>query len=113
GPVRHVATSIVLTPTDSVDAQMQLLTVEMVNDARRASELAAEDFVIDHEKEFGWECKKVGNEKIGFDIRSISPADAATGKRNVRRIEVKGRYRGEPIRLTPNEWLKATQLGTT
>src|SRR5205807_1988801 len=56
---------------------------------------------------------KVGNEKIGFDIRSISPADAATGKRNVRRIEVKGRYRGEPIRLTPNEWLKATQLGST
>ena len=113
GPVRPVATAIVLTPTDTVEAQMQLLTVEMMTDARRASELAAEDFVIDHETKFGWECKKVGNEKIGFDIRSISPADAATGKRNVKRIEVKGRYRGEPIRLTPNEWLKATQLGST
>ena len=29
----------------------------------------------------------------------------------VRRIEVKGRKRGQPIRLTTNEWYKATQLG--
>jgi len=113
GPVRHVATAMVLTPTDSVDAQMQLLSNEMMDDARRASELAAEDFVIEHESDFGWEWKKVGHEKIGFDIRSMSPADSATGKRNVRRIEVKGRLRGEPVRLTPNEWLKATQLGST
>ena len=28
----------------------------------------------------------------------------------VRRIEVKGRKRGQPIRLTTNEWYKATQL---
>jgi hypothetical protein len=28
----------------------------------------------------------------------------------VRRIEVKGRVRGQPIRLTTNEWLKARQL---
>src|SRR5205085_9321534 len=54
-----------------------------------------------------------GHQKIGFDIRSISPADAVTGQRNVRRIEVKGRVRGEPIRLTTNEWLKAIQLGAT
>jgi len=31
----------------------------------------------------------------------------------VRRIEVKGRKRGEPIHLTRNEWLKARQLGAT
>ena len=31
----------------------------------------------------------------------------------VRRIEVKGRKRGQPIRLTTNEWFKARQLGDT
>jgi hypothetical protein len=51
--------------------------------------------------------------KIGFDIRSISPADPATGHFNVRRIEVKGRERGQPIRLTTNEWYKAIQLAET
>ena len=29
----------------------------------------------------------------------------------IRRIEVKGRKRGEVIRLTTNEWYKAAQLG--
>jgi hypothetical protein len=29
----------------------------------------------------------------------------------VRRIEVKGRRRDQPVRLTVNEWLKARQLG--
>jgi hypothetical protein len=29
----------------------------------------------------------------------------------VRRIEVKGRQRGQPVRLSINEWLKARQLG--
>ncbi len=113
GPVRHVATAIVLTPADSVETQMQQLSSEMMTDARRASELAAEDHVIAHEESLGWKCQRVGNQKIGFDIRSIGPSDPATGQRNVRRIEVKGRYRGEPIRLTPNEWLKASQLGST
>jgi hypothetical protein len=28
----------------------------------------------------------------------------------IRRIEVKGRSRGQPIRLTTNEWYKAAQL---
>ena len=32
---------------------------------------------------------------------------------DVRRIEVKGRKRGQPIRLTTNEWFKARQLGDT
>jgi hypothetical protein len=30
---------------------------------------------------------------------------------SIRRIEVKGRTRGQAIRLTTNEWYKATQLG--
>jgi hypothetical protein len=57
----------------------------------------------------------VGHLKIGFDIRSLGPADSQTGYRDpvsgVRRIEVKGRKKGQPIRLTTNEWYKAQQLG--
>ncbi len=47
--------------------------------------------------------------------RSLAQADPQTGYRDpvtgVRRIEVKGRKKGHPIRLTTNEWFKATQLG--
>jgi hypothetical protein len=50
------------------------------------------------------------HDRCGFDIRSLGPADPATGQRPVRRIEVKGRQRGQPVRLTTNEWLKARQL---
>lgn len=113
GPVRHVATAIVLSPADTVEAQMLQFGGEITTEARRASELAAEDYVIAHEEQYGWKCERVGHQKIGFDIRSISNADPATGQRGVRRIEVKGRIRGEPIRLTTNEWLKAIQLGAT
>jgi len=59
----------------------------------------------------------VGHLKIGFDVRSLGPADSQTGYRDpvesIRRIEAKGRMRGQPIRLTTNEWYKATQLGDT
>jgi hypothetical protein len=59
----------------------------------------------------------VGPQKIGFDIRSLAPADAQTGYRDpvegIRRIEVKGRTRGFPIRLTTNEWRKAALLRDT
>jgi hypothetical protein len=48
-------------------------------------------------------------------VRSLGPADPQTGFRDpvegIRRIEVKGRTRGFSIRLTTNEWYKATQLG--
>ena len=113
GPVRHLATAIVLSPADSVETQVLQLAGEENVDARRASELAAEDCVIEHEEKHGWSCERVGHMKIGFDIRSLGPADPATGQRDVRRIEVKGRRRGEPIRLTTNEWYVANQLGTT
>jgi hypothetical protein len=39
--------------------------------------------------------------------------DTATGEIDVRRIEVKGRARGQTIRLTLNEWYKAQQLADT
>jgi hypothetical protein len=48
-------------------------------------------------------------------VRSLGPAHPQTGYRDpvngVRRIEVKGRKRGQPVRLTTNEWYKAQQLG--
>lgn len=46
---------------------------------------------------------------------SIGQADPQTGYRDpvegIRRIEVKGRARGQLIRLTTNEWYKAAHLG--
>ena len=84
---------------------------------KRQSELAAENVVIAYETARGWETERVGHLKIGFDIRSLGPADAQTGYRDpmhgIRRIEVKGRRRGKHIRLTTNEWYKAVQLGDT
>jgi hypothetical protein len=80
-----------------------------------AAEAAAEDIAIAHEATRGWECQHVGYLKIGFDIPSLGPADARTGRcdpmTDIRRIEVKGRCRGQTIRLTTNEWYKAVQLG--
>ena len=82
---------------------------------RRRSEKAAEDLAVAHESSRGWETARVGHLKIGFDVRSLGPADPQTGYRDpvegIRRIEVKGRTRGCSIRLTTNEWYKATQLG--
>ncbi len=57
--------------------------------------------------------ERVGHLKIGFDIRAHRVRDAATGEIEVRRIEVKGRMRGLPVRLTTNEWYKAQQLAET
>ncbi len=112
GPVRHIATAVVLPPT-AAGAEQQKKTAEIDQTQIRQSELAAEEKVIAFEQAQGWTCERVGHMKIGFDIRSISPADPATGHFNVKRIEVKGRERGQPIRLTTNEWYKAIQLAET
>jgi predicted ATPase len=45
-------------------------------------ELAAEDVAIAHETGRGWECTRVGHERIGFDIRSQGPPDPQTGYRD-------------------------------
>lgn len=129
GPVRHVVTALVL-PVGQVaglsDASLASAgssdaglagrpTEDLDPEIRRRVEKAAEDMVIAHETARGWECERVGHLKIGFDIRSLGPADPQTGYRDpvqsIRRIEVKGRTRGAPIRLTTNEWYKAAQLG--
>src|SRR5215472_335357 len=115
GPVRHVATAVVLPSTRSVEEQIGAALDDLDPEVRRQSEIAAEEVVIAYETNRGFECERVGHLKIGFDIRSIGPADPQTGYRDpvtgIRRIEVKGRRKGQPIRLTTNEWYKATQLG--
>jgi superfamily II DNA or RNA helicase len=113
GPVRHVATALVLPPAGALATDFD--PEELDPELRRRSELAAEDIVIAYETARAWECERVGHLKIGFDIRSLGPADPQTGYRDpvegVRRIEAKGRTRGRSIRLTTNEWYKAAQLG--
>ena len=116
GPVRHVATALVLPAETAADAFPELL--EAVDEAvRQRSEKAAEDVVVAYEESYNRECERVGHLKIGFDIRSLAAPDPQTGYRDpvhgVRRIEVKGRIRGQTIRLTTNEWYKAQQLGDT
>jgi superfamily II DNA or RNA helicase len=117
GPVRHIATAVVYPVCEGGQPQIPDFCDDMDPDTRRRSELAAEDLVVAFEEQRGWECERVGHLKIGFDVRSLGPADAGTGYRDpvagVRRIEVKGRSRGQPIRLTTNEWYKAAQLGDT
>ncbi len=115
GPVRHVATALVLPAGAGELAGLAPAPEDLDPNLRRRSEKAAEDLVVAHETNRGWECERVGHLKIGFDVRSLGPADPQTGYRDpvegIRRIEVKGRSRGFSIRLTTNEWYKATQLG--
>jgi hypothetical protein len=117
GPVRHVASAMVLPPGEGSGAQLDTYLEELDPEIRRRCEIAAEDVVIAFEGLRQWETERVGHLKIGFDIRSLAPADGQTGYRDpvqgIRRIEVKGRKRGQPVRLTTNEWYKATQLGDT
>jgi len=115
GPLRHLATAVVLPATQAEGPAVADLLDDLDPETKRKIELAAEDVVIAHESGRGWETERVGHLKIGFNIRSLGPADPQTGYRDpvhgVRRIEVKGRKKGQPIRLTTNEWYKAQQLG--
>lgn len=47
--------------------------------------------------------ERVGHLKSGFDLRAHKIPDEATGEVFVKRIEVKGRMRGQSVRLTTNE----------
>lgn len=116
GPASHVASCLVLPPDTAADSPPELAE-DQDADLKRRIELAAEDVVVAYEEAQQRECERVGHLKIGFDIRSLAPPDPQTGYRDpvagVRRIEVKGRQRGRPVRLTTNEWYKAQQLGDT
>jgi hypothetical protein len=115
GPLRHLATAVVLPAAQGEGPVPAELLDELDPETKRKIELAAEEVVIAYESGRGWDTERVGHLKIGFDIRSLGPADSQTGYRDpvhgVRRIEVKGRKKGQPIRLTTNEWYKAQQLG--
>lgn len=109
GAARHLATALVLPRKLGELPDTQFAADDAV---KRESELAAMRLVLEYESARGWEPFDVSDlhDRCGFDIRSLGPVDPATGQRPVRRIEVKGRVRGQPIRLTTNEWLKARQL---
>ena len=83
---------------------------------RRQSEMAAENKVIEALVAEGFpmdRIERVGHLKLGFDIRAHRIADETTGEIFVKRIEVKGRMQGQPVRLTTNECYKAQQLAET
>lgn len=116
GPVKHVGTGFVLGPDADTQAQLADLADELDSNVRRQSEIAAEDKVVETLVAEGFpqdRIERVGHLKLGFDIRAHRIADEATGEVFVKRIEVKGRLRGQPVRLTTNEWYKAQQLAET
>ena len=116
GPVRHVATAVVLAAGADTESQLADLADELDPNVRRKSELAAEDIVVAALREEGFpddRIERVGHLKLGFDVRAHRVADEATGDVFVKRVEVKGRMRGQPVRLTTNEWYKAQQLAET
>ena len=116
GPVRHVATALVVPATDAPRAASRATcsTISTRKSTARARSPPKTSSSPTRTRAAG-KCERVGHLKIGFDIRSLGPADPQTGYRDpvtsIRRIEVKGRKRGQPIRLTTNEWYKAIQLG--
>ncbi|RMH08644.1 MAG: DUF3883 domain-containing protein [Nitrospirae bacterium] len=79
--------------------------------------MAAENLVVASLIEEGFfpedRIERVGDMKLGFDIRAHRIVDSSTGEIHIKRIEVKGRIRGQPVRLTTNEWYKAQQLADT
>jgi len=116
GPVKHVGTAFVLAPDAETQAQLADLADELDPNIRRQSEIAAEDKVFEALVAEGFphdRIERVGHLKLGFDVRAHKIIDDATGEILVKRIEVKGRLRGQPVRLTTNEWFKAQQLAET
>ncbi len=116
GPVRHLATAVVFNAEGNVAEQLGALGREPDTEQRRQKELRAEDIAIESLVADGFpqeNIQRVGNQRIGFDIRAHRISDPTIGTIDVRRIEVKGYARGTDIQLTVNEWYKAQQLGPT
>ena len=110
GRVAHIA-SLVVVPAEEASLAEPLLQLPRET---QESERAAMRIAMDYERQHGRTPYDVSREYgLGFDIRSIGQPDPQTGEFEVRRIEVKGRARGQPVSLTHNEWLKAKQLKNT
>lgn len=78
-------------------------------------EALAMQYVMDYERQRGWEPEDVSQNRdgSGFDIRSVGPENLDRVA-PVRRIEVKGRAQvNQEVSLTANEWRKAQQLGNS
>ncbi|MDS1348482.1 protein NO VEIN domain-containing protein, partial [Planktothrix agardhii] len=106
GRVMYLGTALVY-PTPQ-----EALTPMMRNDPE--VEAFAIQFVMDYERQQGWQPEDVSHyhDGSGFDIRSIGPSPDNLQPPPVRRIEVKGRAQfGQGVSLTANEWRKALQLG--
>lgn len=106
GPLVYLGTAVVITAVDDKLRPLMHRDDEV--------ELKAIEIVLQHELAAGREPSEVWklHDGSGFDIRSLGPPDAATGQREVRRIEVKGRADHEQeVMLTPNEWLQARRHG--
>jgi superfamily II DNA or RNA helicase len=116
GPVRHLATAVVLLPGTDTATQLADLANESDPNLRQQSEKAAEEIAIAALRQEGFpedRIERVGHQKLGFDLRAHRILDPATGEILVKRVEVKGRARGQAVRLTTNEWYKAQQLAET
>ncbi len=116
GSIKYVGTAIVLTSKTDARTQLSEVTEDTDPIIQRQSEIAAEEKVIASLIAEGFppdRVERIGHLKLGFDIRAHKITDEATGEILVKRIEVKGRRRGQPVRLTTNEWYKAQQLAET
>jgi SNF2 family DNA or RNA helicase len=118
GPVRHVATALVLPLGAGADpATFERFGIDTDPESRRQKELAAERISVEDLAAEGFPrelIQRVADEKLlGFDYRAQRTADPQLGVMEVRRIEVKGYTFGNPIQLEWSEWNKAQQLGDT
>jgi len=117
GPVRHLGTAVVLPPDAELAEVLKQFGIEPDAESRQMKELAAMRIVVQDLIAQGFpedSIVDVSRQKLtGFDIRAQRVIDHTTGATEVRRIEVKGYARGNPIQLEHSEWFKAQQLGET
>ncbi|MBN2294222.1 MAG: DEAD/DEAH box helicase family protein [Pirellulales bacterium] len=117
GPVRHLATAVVLPPDADTASVLSQWGVDTDPESRRRKELAAEKIAVADLESEGFPedlIQRVAHEKLlGFDYRAQRPLDATTGVMEVRRIEVKGYTHGNSVQMEHSEWTKAQQLQDT
>jgi hypothetical protein len=105
GPASFIGSAVVTPVADPDVARIARSDAEV--------ERIAVEAAMEYEENRGWRPLYIGDFKdgSGFDIRSISPA-GADGRRDIRRIEVKGRGgRDATVVLSPNEWTQARRHG--
>ena len=81
-PVSYIASFFVLPPGDLPE----FFDFVEPEEEKGKSEKAAMRIVMEYEKQRNWEPEDVSQFKLGFDIRSLSPANPKTGYWEVRRI---------------------------